>query len=133
MGTVRYTVINGRLLFENRDGVKRDYLSDSLGTTMALVDNTQTKTDTFTYWPYWEERTRTGTTATPFRFVGALGYYKDASSRLYVKARVLDGLKGRWLTADTIGFEGGDANVFRYAYDNPMTYTDPSGLSVYEC
>ena len=58
---VAYTVVNGRILSENRGGVKRDYVSDSLGSTVALLDSTQTKTDTWTYWPYGEVRTRTGT------------------------------------------------------------------------
>src|SRR5947207_2497373 len=51
---VTCTVVNGEVLSENRGGVKRDYLPDPLGSTVALLDNTQTKTDTFTYWPYGE-------------------------------------------------------------------------------
>ena len=41
MGTVRYTVVNGQVLSENRNGVERDYVTDSLGNTVALLDNTQ--------------------------------------------------------------------------------------------
>ena len=67
MATVRYTVIDGEVLSESRGGVKRDYVPDPLGSTVALLDNTQTKTDTFSYWPYGEEASRTGTTPTPFR------------------------------------------------------------------
>src|SRR5262245_14913152 len=82
---VAYTVVNGRVLSENRGGTKRDYVSDSLGNTVALLDSTQTKTDTWTYWPYGEVRTRTGTNATPFQFVGGLGYYRDSALRTYVR------------------------------------------------
>src|SRR5438034_11255036 len=127
MGTVRYTVVNGRVLGEKRDGVKRDYLSDSLGSTMALVDSTQTKTDTFTYWPYGQERTRTGTTVTPFRYGGVLGYYHDSSIKNYVRKRVLKKDHGRWLTSDPVGFKGGDWNLYRYVGNNPTTAFDPSG------
>ncbi len=67
---VRYTSVNGEVIAENRGGVRKLYLPDPLGSTLALVDNTQTKTDTFTYWPYGEEASRTGSTPTPFRFVG---------------------------------------------------------------
>ena len=53
----RYTVIDGEVVSENRGGVERDYVPDPLGSTVALLDNTQTKTDTFTYWPYGEVKT----------------------------------------------------------------------------
>lgn len=43
MGTVRYTVIEGEVLSENRNGTKQDYVPDPLGSTVALLDNTQTK------------------------------------------------------------------------------------------
>ena len=70
MGIVRYTVANGQILAESRDGVAKRYVGDPLGSTAALVDTTGAITDTFTYWPYGEERTRTGSTPTPFRFGG---------------------------------------------------------------
>ena len=66
----RYTNIDGRIVAEKRGGVRKFYASDSLGSTVALFDNTQTKTDILEYWPYGEVRTRTGTNATPFQFGG---------------------------------------------------------------
>jgi len=69
MATTRYTVIDGEILSENRAGVKRDYVPDPLGSTLALLDSTQTQTDTFSYYPYGEVASRTGTTATPFQYV----------------------------------------------------------------
>src|SRR5437016_14212477 len=105
---VAYTVVDGEVLSENRGGVKRDYVPDPLGSTVALLDNSQAQTDTFTYWPYGEVKTRTGNTATPFQFVGTVGYYRDSASKTYVRARYLDTQKGRWLTQDPIGFNGED-------------------------
>ena len=52
--TVRYTTLDGEIVSENRRGVMRDYVPDPLGSTVALLDNTQTQTDTFSYWPYGE-------------------------------------------------------------------------------
>ena len=127
MGTVRYTVINGAVLSENRNATKRDYLPDPLGSTLALLDNTQTKTDTFSYWPYGEVVSRTGTTATPFQYVGTKGYYRDSSSRTYVRARTLDTRAGRWMTHDPVGFAGGDWNLYGYVKNNPERFSDFSG------
>lgn len=37
---------------------------------------------------------------------------------------------GRWLTADPIGYAGGDENLYRYEGGNPVNVTDPSGLQI---
>ncbi|MBL1149694.1 MAG: hypothetical protein HND42_05735 [Armatimonadetes bacterium] len=83
MPTVRYTVMDGEIVSENRNGTIRDYVPDPLGSTIALLDQNQNITDTFSYWPYGEERTRTGTTPTPFKYFGCAGWY-TATSRLFV-------------------------------------------------
>ena len=129
MGTVRYTVIDGEVIAEKRNGVRSLYVPDPLGSTVALLDSTQTKTDTFGYWPYGENNGRSGTTPTPLQFVGTAGYYRDSGSRAYVRARTLDTLVGRWLTKDPIGI-GVDLNLYQYATASPGTDTDPSGLIV---
>lgn len=128
MGVVRYTVINGEVVAEKRDGIRRQYVPNPHGSTVVLLDNTQVKTDTFTYWPYGEEIRHTGTTQTPFRYMGAMGYYKDSPGRLYVRARSFRTNVGKWLTSDPISFYGGSLNLYEYLHGNPPTYADPSGL-----
>src|SRR5687767_9512830 len=102
MGSVRYTVMDGEIVSENRNGVKRDYVPDPLGSTVALLNETQVQTGTFSYWPYGEDAGRAGMTDTRFAFVGTLGYSTDASvdsdARLYVRARYLHSTHARWLT-----------------------------------
>jgi len=36
---------------------------------------------------------------------------------------------GRWLSRDTILFNGGDTNLYRYVLQDPVNYSDPDGLS----
>ena len=98
MATTRYTTFDGEIVSENRGGVIRDYIPDPLGSTVVLLDNTQVQTDTFSYWPYGENRTRTGTTLTPLEFVGTKGYYRDSTTRTYVRVRVLNTDLARWMT-----------------------------------
>ena len=129
MGTVRYTVIDGEIIAEKRNGVRKQYVPDPLGSTVAMLDNTQTQTDTFSYWPYGEVASRTGTTPTPFQYVGTKGYYTDSTSRTYVRARTLNTTKGRWQTQDPIGFYGGDWNLYTYSAVNPVSLLDYSGLA----
>ena len=97
-------------------------MPDPLGSTSLLLDASVGVTDRFEYWPYGEERVHTGSSATPFRYVGTLGYYRDAAGRMYVRARVLRPDYGRWLTEDPIGFDGGDWNVNAYAGDPLCQY-----------
>ena len=127
MPTVRYTVAQGEVIAEKRGGVRSLYTPDPLGSTIALIDNTQTITDTWVYWPYGEVKTRTGTTATPFQYVGTQGYYHDSDGRAYVRARYLDKAKARWLTEDSLGLVP-DANSYRYVNNSPVVYADASGL-----
>lgn len=123
----RYTVVNGEIIAENRNGVRSLYVPDPLGSTVALLDNTQTQTDTFSYWPYGEVNNRTGTNPTPFQFLGTAGYFTDSSTRDYVQARTLNTQQGRWMTKDPIGFDGGDWNLYRYVENRPIAAVDPSG------
>jgi len=46
----------------------------------------------------------------------------------YNRARWYDPATGRWLSQDPIGFEAGDANLYRYVGNGPTGATDPSGL-----
>jgi RHS repeat-associated protein len=129
MPTVRYTSFAGEIVGENRAGVKRDYVPDPLGSTVALLDNAQTKTDTFIYWPYGEERSRTGTTATPMRFAGGAGYFRDSATKVYVRARHLQCAHARWLTSDPLWWRNGRVKPFCYVLDRPLVGLDPSGLA----
>jgi RHS repeat-associated protein len=70
---------------------------------------------------------------------GQTGYIDEAfafTGRWFDKAtglqnnlnRWYDPAIGRWLSEDPIGFEGGDANLYRYVGNSPTNWIDPSGL-----
>jgi RHS repeat-associated protein len=128
MATVRYTTLNGEIVAEKRSGVRRLYQPDPLGSTVGLVDSTQAQTDSFSYWPYGQERARTGSTPTPFRYVGTAGYYRDAADRTYVRARVLGTAKGAWISKDPVGVGFESEGAYRYVSNRPVSVVDPSGL-----
>jgi RHS repeat-associated protein len=44
------------------------------------------------------------------------------------RARWYDPVVGRFVSEDPSGFDGGDANLYRYCGNNPMTNVDPMGL-----
>lgn len=125
MPVTNYLTVDGEILAERRDAQKRDYLPDPLGSTRALLDSSQTKTDTYSYWPYGEERPSTGNTETPFRFVGTLGYFKEGAGKSYVRARYYSHRIQNWLTVDPL-WPG--LAPYQYVDGRPVTFVDPLGL-----
>jgi RHS repeat-associated protein len=122
---VVYTNFNGRLVHENRGGTERGYVPDPLGSTAALVDSTGAVTDTWEYWPYGEVESHSGSSTTPFTFVGTLGYFRDLVSKLtYVRARFYQGFVGQWMTKDPLW---PSERAFDYGGDNPITRVDSTG------
>jgi RHS repeat-associated protein len=126
MPKASFLTMDGEILSQTRDGVQRDYLNDPLGSVAALLDSNQTVTDTFDYWPYGEERSRTGTTTTPHRYVGALGYYTEESGRIYVKVRHYQPEVGQWMSRDPLW---PSESAYLYVEGNPTNWTDPSGMA----
>ncbi|MCX6380132.1 MAG: RHS repeat-associated core domain-containing protein [Armatimonadetes bacterium] len=110
--------------------MRSSYVTDGLGNTLALLDSTGAKTDTFDYFPSGNVAARTGTTPTPFQWNGGSGYFQDSASRVYVRARHFYTNLGRWNMQDPIGFEAGDYNLYRYCGNNFVNQIDPSGLIV---
>lgn len=120
----RYTVLDGQIVAEKRGANRKFDESDALGSTVALYDNTQTKTDSFTYWPYGETRTSTGSTGTKFKYVGTLGCRTQFDGGIYMRARVQQPDEGRWMTVDPLW-----PRELPYAYclNRPPSLIDPSG------
>ena len=62
---------------------------------------------------------------------GATGYYEDREIGLYfTRTRPYDPLTGHFLGTDPDSFAAGDANLYRYAGNDPVNQTDPSGRRV---
>lgn len=64
----------GMLVGEDRNGTKKAYRQDAWGSTSQMIDTNANITDTFEFDYFGNQITRTGTTATPFRWRGQSGY-----------------------------------------------------------
>jgi RHS repeat-associated protein len=126
MAATNYLTMRGMIVHENRGGVERDYVPDTLGSTACLLDSTQTVTDSWEFLPYGEVAQRTGTSSTPFTFGGMWGYFRDLLDKLtYARARYIRPNLSRWLTVDPLWPM---ELPFSYCRSMPCTYVDPTGL-----
>jgi RHS repeat-associated protein len=102
------------------------YHGDALGSTRGITNSSQTVTDAVLYDAFGMTVSRTGTTATPFGFVGAQGYQSDGDSGLQLLGhRYYDPSIGRFLSSDPAK---ADTNWYAYTENDPLDGTDPSGL-----
>jgi len=93
------------------------------------VSSAQSITDSYLFKAFGEELLVSGSTADIMRAFGMYGYQRDEASRLWVRARALDVVKGRWDSRDPIGFRGSDWNLYRNVGNEPVNRADPTGLA----
>ena len=62
-----------------------------------------------------------------FGYVGVWGVMHEDNSLDFMRARFFSTNLGRFLTQDSLGLSGGDANLWRYAGNNPINHIDPLG------
>jgi RHS repeat-associated protein len=102
------------------------YHGDALGSTRGITNSSQTVTDAVLYDAFGMTVSRTGSTATPFGFVGAQGYQSDGDSGLQLLGhRYYDPSIGRFLSSDPAK---AGTNWYAYTGNNPLGRTDPTGL-----
>ena len=120
------------------------YHSDHLGSASLITDYKGDEYQRIEYTPYgetWVEKTsNTGLEYLPYRFTGK--EIDEETGLYYYGARYLDPRYSRWLSADPALSEymsgskagmGGaynsvNLNLYHYTGNNPLKYTDPTGL-----
>lgn len=109
---------------------------DGLGSVVALTDSSGAVVNTYSYDPYGNTKSSTGTVANPWRFGGSYGAYHDADTGLYkIGARYYSPKLGRWTQQDPLVHLYDPVQLNRYAYAgcNPSNVIDPSGLEFTVC
>jgi RHS repeat-associated protein len=99
------------------------YLTDLLGTTVALTDNSGTVQTSYGYDPYGNTSALGTANDNSFQFTGR---ENDGTGLYFYRGRYYNPAWGRFISEDPIGLAGG-ANLYRYAADNPLQLRDPSG------
>lgn len=102
-----------------------NYLSDALGSTLALADAAGVVQTEYTYGPFG---TTTASGLSLSNTAQYTGRENDATGLYYYRARYYNPEFGRFLSEDPIGFRGG-INKYAYVGNSPLNYTDPLGQS----
>ncbi|HPM81482.1 MAG TPA: RHS repeat-associated core domain-containing protein, partial [Candidatus Anammoximicrobium sp.] len=116
------------------------YSFDMLGSTSVVTAANGQVLDQYSYDPFGNILSKIEFAPNPFEFVGRLGVMEaghvgsavsyDVNGLTFMRARFYDPLAGRFISQDPIMWAGLDVNLYRYAWDNPVLYVDPSGLQV---
>lgn len=100
------------------------YQHDQYGSTRLLTDGTGTAAATYTYDPFGNLTTKTGTADTPLRWNGQA---QDTDTGLYyLRARYYDPVTAQFLCVDPILRE--TQTPYSFGGGNPLVHSDPLGL-----
>jgi RHS repeat-associated protein len=92
-----------------------------------LTDTNSAATDAWFYAPYGSVLNRTGSTDTPFQWLGGHGVRTEACGLHFMRYRYYNAGLKRFVSADPIGLAGG-GNLYWYANGNPLALMDFLGL-----
>jgi RHS repeat-associated protein len=98
------------------------FLTDSLGSTVALTGAGGTTLAQYTY-DSFGNTTATGSSSNSYQYAGR---ENDGTGLYFYRTRFYSPLFGRFISQDPIGF-GGGVNIYAYAKSNPVSFKDPLG------
>ena len=108
------------------------YVNDHLGGTNKVYDKDGNQTASNEYYAYGEDKLETGVNQ-DFKFTGK--QQDDSTGMYYYGARYYEPMIARFVAADSFKGEiNNPQSLNRYAYtlNNPIKYTDPSGMKTAE-
>ena len=115
----------GVLIALHTGGSSYYYTLDNIGSVLQLTDSSGNQAAKYTYNPYGKTTSSSGSiaAANPYRYASG---YTDTTGLIKFGARYYNPTLGRFTQPDPSGQE---TNKYAYTGDNPITNTDPQGLS----
>jgi RHS repeat-associated protein len=107
-----------------------DYLSDVLGSTVALTSTSGSIQTQYVYQPFGNSTSSGSSSSNPYQFTGR---ENDGSGLYSYRARYYSPTELRFISQDPIDFRGGGPNLYAYVSDDPVDATDALGLKITPC
>ena len=104
-------------------GTPSTFLTDALGSTVALINAAGAVQTTYGYDPYGGTSATGAANDSPYQYAGR---ENDGTGLYYNRARYYNPSWGRFISEDPIGLRGG-INRYAYAGSDPVNGRDPSG------
>ncbi len=109
-----------------KNGVTYRIISDHLGSVRLIVEAASgTIVQRLDFDEFGSVVTDTNPGFQPFAFAG--GLYDPHTKFIRFGARDYDADIGRWTAKDPILFASGDTNLYRYVFNDPINFSDPTG------
>jgi RHS repeat-associated protein len=105
----------------------RHFLTDGLNSTLGLTDAGGAISTQYTYEPFGQATTGGSASSNASQFTGR---DNDGTGLLYYRSRYYSPTQQRFISEDTVGFSGGDTNLYAYVFNSPTNYTDSSGQAI---
>ncbi|MDX2037459.1 MAG: RHS repeat-associated core domain-containing protein, partial [Isosphaeraceae bacterium] len=102
------------------------YLTDRLGSVRDLANTSGTVIDHVSYDSFGNILGESNPSAGD-RFKYTAREFDTPGGRYFSRSRYYESAIGRFASQDSIGFAGGDANLYRYVGNSPTNHTDPTG------
>ncbi len=131
--TTRYVFANGLdqiLARTNASGNSTNwYLTDNIGSVRQIVDANGNDLYHVNYFTFGGivPGSESGSGGDRFKFAGR--EWDSEIGQYNFRARNYDPNTGRFTGEDPSGFQGGDANLYRFVLNQPTIFVDPTGLS----
>ena len=110
-------------------GLSSFYNFDLAGNTTAITNSTGTTSNTYTYLPFGEQLSASGSGSNIFTFDGSDGVMNLGDGLYQTQNRTYSAGLGRFMQPDPSDFGGQDLNLYRYVGNSPVATVDPTGLT----
>lgn len=100
-------------------------IADGSGSTLALLDSAGATQTDYTFEPFGNTSVSGAASGNSSQYTGR---ENDGTGLYYYRARYYSPKLQRFISEDPIGFAGGDTNLYAYVGNDPVNYTDASGL-----
>lgn len=120
------TGLNADEIYTRTNGAgTSNYLTDALGSTIALTDTSGVIQTQYSYEPYGNATVMGAPSDNAYQYTGR---ENDNTGLYYYRARYYHPVLQRFISEDPIGLAGGDVDFYSYVQGSPLLRVDPLGL-----
>jgi len=100
------------------------FLKDGLGSSLSLSDAAGTSQTDYSYTAFGQTASSGTESSNSSQYTGR---ENDGTGLQFNRARYYSPTLQRFISEDPLGFRGGDINIYAYARNNPLMFSDPFG------